>query len=158
MNMMVKVANLSIAEFNKYISKQELSNNDFKNIFEELNDDYLERTNRIYAENVGRSETLDKVRIAQNMYKKKLGITDNNLNNQNCIDDTNNNTNNINNDDADDDVDNDVDNDENNENSDNEVLKIETAKKTNKKTKAIAKTTKTNFINVIKFVLDIFVF
>jgi len=39
---MIKTSNFSTVEYNKYISKPELSNDDFKKIFEELNECYFE--------------------------------------------------------------------------------------------------------------------
>jgi len=71
---MIKPSIITIAEFNKYVSKPELSNDDFKKIFEELNDSYFEKSKEIFDKNTERAELLDKIRITQNIYKKKLGL------------------------------------------------------------------------------------
>lgn len=129
---MVKTANLTTVEFNKHISKPELSNDDFNKIFEELNDVYLELSKEIINKNNDRNEILDKIRIAQKIYKKKLGINNDNVNlvdNQN--NDSNQNDNGNNNDDSDSDTD----------NSDDEVPKVKTTKKDSTKTTQISKTT-----------------
>ena len=71
---MIKPSSLSIVEFNKYISKPELSNDDFKKIFEELNESYFSKSKEIIDKNAERADILDKIRTAQNIYKKKLGL------------------------------------------------------------------------------------
>ncbi len=47
---MIKVNNFTLTEFNKYIVKHELSEDDFKVIFEELNDVYYEKSQKIIEE------------------------------------------------------------------------------------------------------------
>ena len=68
---MVKTSEISIEEFNKYILKPDLSNDDFKKIFDDLNHHYFEKSKEILDKNTERSELLDKIRTAQNIYKKK---------------------------------------------------------------------------------------
>ena len=76
---MVNINTLSLSEFNKYISRQDLSDDDFKKIFEDLNEKYMEDSKEVLEINERRSETLDKIRNAQLVYKKHLGNNEINL-------------------------------------------------------------------------------
>jgi len=69
---MIKTTNLNVAEFNEYISKPELSNDDFIKIFEELNDVYIKISYELFNKNNDRNEIIDKMKKAEKNYKKKL--------------------------------------------------------------------------------------
>jgi Zn-dependent M32 family carboxypeptidase len=64
---------LSMGDFNKHISKNGLTNDDYEKIFEELNHKYIDLSKEVQEVNEKRSEILDKIRILQLSYKKNLG-------------------------------------------------------------------------------------
>jgi hypothetical protein len=76
---MVNVNTVSIVDFNKYISRTDLSNEDFKKVLEDLNARYIELSKEVMEINEKRTDVLDRIRISQLAYKKQLGHNEINL-------------------------------------------------------------------------------
>ena len=66
---------LVIKEYNEYIKGVELlkSENKYKEVFESLNEKYMEYSSEIISLNEKRMDILNKLRYTQNEYKKLLG-------------------------------------------------------------------------------------
>lgn len=69
--------NMTTAEFNKYINKNDtVTKDDFEKILEIFNDKYMKTSEEIMKLNEDRHNIIDKIRFAQTEYKKKFGTND----------------------------------------------------------------------------------
>ena len=73
---MANITVLTNSEFTKYITQPNLKNEDFKKILEDLNEKYCEISQEIINKNEERSDILNKLREAQQEYKKMLGLNE----------------------------------------------------------------------------------
>lgn len=70
---MTNCSNMSNTEFIKFITSTELKEEDFKKMFDDLNNKYFDISREVIETNERRSEVLDKIRKLQVEYKNLLG-------------------------------------------------------------------------------------